>query len=571
LGIFSDLQEKYVLLFIYIITGVSFMKQKFFAVMTMIVLIFMIFSGCSMPSEQQTSSGPIKIQGNTNRSAAVLAGVIDEPIKALNSGNGFNFLITESGKLYCTGYNEHGQLGLGDNTDRRSWTLNSLTDVKAVSCGYYHTLALTNNGDLYVTGDNSSRQCGVDTFTSTNIWVRIGPNAKSIACGLNSSFVIVSDGTLYAAGYNGYGQLGLSTSSTSYNWTVTKTDIKEISTSGYHSIAVTSDGTCYGSGLNNYNQFGVATAIQSGNPWTICGGPGVVKVACGSDGNNGFSLALCSNGDLYNAGINDRGQLANGVVTNVPNTWHKMLDGVKDIACGINYCFAVKSNGDLYGVGDNSFGKLGFYNNKDIETPWVLCGKDVKLIAAGDRSSITYCNNGILYGSGINVGRFGNGSDVGAKQWTPVLMYGPKPVPLYRYWNQSWTDHFYTTNVDEDQTVKSYGYTYEGIQCYVYNTQVPGTVPLYRYWSTKIYDHYYTIYANDPVVTSNGYYSEGTAGYVYETPVPGSMPLYSYSNNQITDHFYTTNSDEIGTIIINAIGKYGYYYDGIRCYVMPNQ
>ena len=45
-------------------------------------------------------------------------------------------------------------------------------------------------------------------------------------------------------------------------------------------------------------------------------------------------------------------------------------------------------------------------------------------------------------------------------------------VPLYRYWNPSSADHFYTTNADEIGTTTSgevgrYGYHSEGIACYV--------------------------------------------------------------------------------------------------------
>jgi hypothetical protein len=39
-------------------------------------------------------------------------------------------------------------------------------------------------------------------------------------------------------------------------------------------------------------------------------------------------------------------------------------------------------------------------------------------------------------------------------------------VPLYRYWNGSAGDHFYTTNWNELQWGK-YGWVFEGIQCWV--------------------------------------------------------------------------------------------------------
>ena len=42
-----------------------------------------------------------------------------------------------------------------------------------------------------------------------------------------------------------------------------------------------------------------------------------------------------------------------------------------------------------------------------------------------------------------------------------------KTVPLYRYWNSSTRDHFYTTNWKELKRGR-YGYRCEGKACYVY-------------------------------------------------------------------------------------------------------
>jgi hypothetical protein len=87
---------------------------------------------------------------------------------------------------------------------------------------------------------------------------------------------------------------------------------------------------------------------------------------------------------------------------------------------------------------------------------------------------------------------------------------------LYRYWNPSIADHFYTTNWAELGSGR-YGWNYEGIQCYVLPVQTPGSLPLYRYWN------------------------------------PGAG-----------DHFYTTNWGELGS------GRYGWNYEGIQCYVFPS-
>lgn len=44
-------------------------------------------------------------------------------VAAMSAGASHSFYLTTDGKLYATGYNGDGQLGLGDTTNRTSWTL----------------------------------------------------------------------------------------------------------------------------------------------------------------------------------------------------------------------------------------------------------------------------------------------------------------------------------------------------------------------------------------------------------------------------------------------------------------
>jgi len=133
--------------------------------------------------------------------------------------------------------------------------------------------------------------------------------------------------------------------------------------------------------------------------------------------------------------------------------------------------------------------------------------------------------------------------------------------PLYRYWNATTADHFYTTNWSELGNGR-YGYTYEGVQCYVDAQQAPGTVPLHRYWNPDAADHFYT---TDWAELGNGKYGytyEGVQCYVYPGPVAHTTPLHRYWNSVATDHFYTTNWGELGN------GGAGYAYEGIQAYVL---
>ncbi|SDP64670.1 hypothetical protein SAMN04487914_1234 [Arthrobacter sp. ok909] len=131
-------------------------------------------------------------------------------------------------------------------------------------------------------------------------------------------------------------------------------------------------------------------------------------------------------------------------------------------------------------------------------------------------------------------------------------------------------DHFYTTSsVERDNAVQKYGYQKEGIACYIFDTQQPGTDALYRLLNSQNGDHFYTTSAfeRDNAVQKYGYHSEGVAGYVYVGQQTGTSPFYRLLNSQNGDHFYTTSAFERD----NAVQKYGYHNEGVACFVFTDQ
>ena len=153
-------------------------------------------------------------------------------------------------------------------------------------------------------------------------------------------------------------------------------------------------------------------------------------------------------------------------------------------------------------------------------------------------------------------------------------------LPFYRYYRSETHDHFYTTISEEIGTTVSgvigkHGYKSEGLMGYLLTSQEPGTVVLYRYYNSQASDHFYTTNENEigtitPGQTKKGYTSEGVAGYCYSTHVYSSVSLYQYWNSKFRDHFYTVNENEIGTVVPNKVGKFGYVYEGIQCFILSN-
>lgn len=46
-----------------------------------------------------------------------------------------------------------------------------------------------------------------------------------------------------------------------------------------------------------------------------------------------------------------------------------------------------------------------------------------------------------------------------------------------------------------------------------------------------------------------------------------TVPLYEYYRDSSASHYYTINPDGIGTTTPGAVGRYGFRYNGVACYV----
>ncbi len=108
----------------------------------------------------------------------------------------------------------------------------------------------------------------------------------------------------------------------------------------------------------------------------------------------------------------------------------------------------------------------------------------------------------------------------------------PDLVPLARLWNGGLTDHFYTTGDFEAATARSqFGYIDEGVEAYVFREQYSpnfpsnAIVPLYRYWNQTGGDHFYTTIRNDNGYAYYGYAFEKIQAYVLQLPLAPMLPI----------------------------------------------
>lgn len=316
-----------------------------------------------------------------------VASLSDKTVTAISAGDDFTIALTSDGKLYVTGRNDMGQLGLGDMTNRNIFTqVASLSDetITTIAAGEMYAFAASSDGKLYSTGYNCEGQLGLGDTKLYNSFTEVtslsGKTVTSIVAGSLHTFVLTTEG-LYAAGYNDRGQLGLGNTNVQYSsfTEVTSLSGKTVvaaAAGAYHSAVVTSDGHLYAAGWNRYGQTGLGlpytdTCTEDFTEVPFPGGKTVVSIKAG-DYN---TVALTSDGMAYISGWPLNNSNLTSTYTEVSSLSGKI---VNEIGIGFNHSLAATSDGGVYAIGDNSYGQSGLENVTEessftllTNTPWV--------------------------------------------------------------------------------------------------------------------------------------------------------------------------------------------------------
>ncbi len=169
-------------------------------------------------------------------------------------------MLTNCGEVYAWGLNIFGQIGNGCN-DRQLKPIKvkgfNNEKVVMISCGGGHSMALTECGHVYSWGWNNCGQLGIGNNMNSNEpkFVAVIDENKcnvfieKISCGSNHSLLLSSDGNIYAFGSNKSGQLGNQKEKNELSPQRIKTETKFIDISSrwnkFISTALSQDGIYY--------------------------------------------------------------------------------------------------------------------------------------------------------------------------------------------------------------------------------------------------------------------------------------------------------------------------------------
>ncbi|MDR2153294.1 MAG: hypothetical protein LBO72_10795 [Helicobacteraceae bacterium] len=376
------------------------------------------------------------------------------PIVAM--GYDHSFVAGSDGKLYASGFNEYGQLGLGDKTDRNVFTPVAALEGKKIveiATSITHSLALDANGKVYATGANGGGQLGLGdndnrvAFTLVTslegkkiVAVAAG---ESIEAGRPYSLALDELGRLYATGENDFGQLGFGDDKFRNNFELVSSlegkKIVAISAGGDYSLALSHEGKLYATGSNEFGQLGLGDYDRR-VAFTLAKsleGKKIVAIAAGG----AHSLALDNEGKLYATGWNDSGQLGFGGA-NGRNVW-RLVSALRDkniiaIATGELFSLALGDDGKIYAMGDDYDGKLYVMGDNYGAQPKIddkerrqgfavlsLEGKKIVAMAAwyGNFAPcfLALTSDGKIYAAGYNRrGQLGLGDNARRAVFTPV-------------------------------------------------------------------------------------------------------------------------------------------------------
>jgi len=238
-------------------------------------------------------------------------------IVAISAGDEHSLFLDADGKVYATGNNEYGQLGLGDNVERSSpeeIEIEGAGKIVAISGGKFHSLFLDEDGKVYSTGNNEYGQLGlgdnVERSSPEEIEIEGAGKIVAISVGKFHSLFLDEDGKVYSTGNNGSGRLGLG------DW-VARSSPEEIEIEGAgkivaisagceHSLFLDEDGKVYATGSNSYLQLGFGENIGVKNRCEkIAGLEKIIAISAGEE----HSLFLDEDGEIFGVGNNSSGKL----------------------------------------------------------------------------------------------------------------------------------------------------------------------------------------------------------------------------------------------------------------------
>jgi alpha-tubulin suppressor-like RCC1 family protein len=305
--------------------------------------------------------------------------------KAIAAGSGHTCALLNDDSVKCWGDNAYGQLGLGDSGSGTRRLAPAETPValgegrtaKAIAAGPRHTCALLNDDSVKCWGWNQYGQLGLGDNTNRNAPeatpVALGAGAKAISAGFFHTCALLVDSTVKCWGVNGYGQLGMGDNTARTAPAATPVALgagaKAIASGHSHTCVVLDDNTVTCWGWNEWWQLGLGDKTDRNEPTPVLPGQTAKAISAGLL----HTCAILTDDTIKCWGVNGRGQLGVGDNDNRtapgPTVAFTSPRFARSISLGTDYTCAVLDNNDVTCWGWNADGQLGLGDDTNKDAP----------------------------------------------------------------------------------------------------------------------------------------------------------------------------------------------------------
>lgn len=319
--------------------------------------------------------GQLGVGDTTDRSSFTALTGASTTWEQVSAGGEHSCGIAGDGSLWCWGYNGSGAVGDGTQTQRDAPVrIGTATDWRSVSVGSLNTCALTTAGALWCWGAGWGG-VGDGTFSQQDAPVLVpgGWTWRSVSVGHSHTCAIRTDTTLWCWGPNDQGQLGDGTTTARNVPTQVGalTGWRQVSAGGWHTCALRTDHSLWCWGFNDGNGVGDGSGVDQLVPVRIGAGTRWGVVGTGSY----FSCAIPLDGSLWCWGGWLMGQGATPAQVGAATTWAAVTGGDGHI-CG------TRQDRTLWCWQDNTYGQLGT-GGTDPEPAPVQVATGVAQVSAG--------------------------------------------------------------------------------------------------------------------------------------------------------------------------------------------
>lgn len=287
-------------------------------------------------------------------------------VREVAAGNGFSLVLTEAGVVQAMGKCKDGRNGLPQDTAVPRPVTN-LTNIRSVACGYWHSIAIDAEGRLFATGHNKHGELGLGDTQDRPVFTLVQgvPGTEKAFCGQHTTMLILANSHLpLTAGKAGVS--GLRRDSAVFAELSLGEAVVSLACGTVHSAAATVSGKLFTWGLGSFGQLGHGSKASSDLPQEVeaLRGVQITQVSCSRGEKYGHSLCRDSERNVYAWGSGYKGKLG------LDEHWsHEdpadrlvptLIQGFKAdyVECGGIHSVAV-GDGQLYTWGCGSDGRLG--------------------------------------------------------------------------------------------------------------------------------------------------------------------------------------------------------------------